>query len=64
MSTSTKKRVYTAEQRARQAAYLREYRREHPQRVAQWRRNYILAAAARLQAQAEEQAAGGDNHAD
>jgi hypothetical protein len=61
MSTSTKKRVYTAEQRARQAAYLREYRKRNPQRVKQWRENYIKAAAARLQAATK--AAGGELHA-
>lgn len=57
-STTTKKRVYTPEQRQRNAAYVKAYRARNPDRVKQWRRNYIMAAAARLQAEA----GGGAEH--
>lgn len=45
---STYRRPKTDAARIRQNEYLRRYRREHPDRVQQWRRNYILKAAARL----------------
>ena len=36
--------------RDRDREYLRRYRREHPEKVAQWRRNYIIAAYERMKA--------------
>lgn len=56
MDTNTsnkRKRVFTEAQRERNNAYLREYRAKNRERVAQWRRNYILRAADRLRAEAE-----------
>ena len=49
---STKRR-YTPEQLAHRAEYLRRYRAAHPEASKRWRRNYILRAAARMQAEAE-----------
>lgn len=48
--STTYRRPKTDEARQRQNEYLRRYRREHPDRVQQWRRNYILRAAQRLKA--------------
>lgn len=50
-STSKTKRTLTDEQRARNAAYLREYRLHNPDKVRKWRDNYVLRRAARLQAE-------------
>ena len=49
----------TDEQRKRNAAYLRRYRREHPEKCRIWRDSYILRRAERLRA---AQAAGGVEH--
>ena len=38
----------TDEQRERMNAYLRQYRREHPEKVRQWRDDYIKRRAAKL----------------
>ena len=43
-----KKRTYTDEQRERNAARLREYRKAHPDRVRAWRDAYILRKAERI----------------
>lgn len=51
--TTSRKRTYTPEQRAAQAAYLRQYRAAHPDAVRRWRDAYTLRRAARLQADAE-----------
>ena len=50
-TTTSRKRTYTDEQRQRNAAYLRQYRAAHPDKVKAWRRNYIIKAAQRLQAE-------------
>lgn len=47
----------TDEQRKHWNEYNRNYRREHPERVAAWTANYIMRKAAKLQA------AGGGVHA-
>ena len=57
-NTTSRKRTYTPEQRAAQAAYLRRYRAKNPDRVKAWRRNYIIRAAQRMQAEAD----GGVEH--
>lgn len=63
MSTSTTTSTRTDdERRQRNREYLRAYRAKNPERVRQWRHNYILRAAARLQAEAE--ARGGAEHGD
>lgn len=61
--STTYRRPKTDEARQRQNEYLRQYRREHPERVQQWRRNYILKAAARLAGAASNdgQQIGGGN---
>ena len=42
--------------------YLVEYRKRNPDKVKQWRRNYILRAAERFHAEAEaNQNGGGDD---
>lgn len=61
-NTTSRKRTYTPEQRAAQAAYLRRYRAAHPDAVRRWRDTYTLRRAARLQAQAESE--GGVEHGD
>lgn len=53
VETAKKKRTYTDEQRERNAARLREYRKARPDKVRAWRDAYILRRAARLQAEAE-----------
>lgn len=52
----------TDEQRQRWQEYTKCYRREHPEKVKQWRRNYIMRAAARLQAEQARQMEGGVYH--
>lgn len=61
MATNTTRRIFTPEQRALQAAYLRRYRAEHPDKVRAWRDGYILRKAARLQAEAAEAERGGEH---
>ena len=59
---STKKRTYTPEQRLHNAAYLRQYRKKHPDAVRRWRDAYILRRAEKLKAaQAEGGADCGGN---
>lgn len=52
-STSTRKRTYTQEQKARRAAWQREYRRKYPERVKKNYHAYIIRKAARLLAEQE-----------
>lgn len=54
------KRTYTDEQRQRNAAYLREYRKRNPDKVRAWRDRYVLKRAAKLQAEAEAERGGAD----
>ena len=56
-NTTTKKRVRTPEQKARFAAYMRQYRADHADAIREHRRRYILNAARRIEA---EQRGGGD----
>lgn len=58
-STAKRRRTYTDEQRARNAAYLRRYRAEHPDTARRWRDAYILRRAEKLRAQMESEAKGG-----
>ena len=55
------KKLSPEKRRERLNAYKRRYWKEHPEKVKQWRKNSILRAAARLQA---EQAQGGPREAD
>lgn len=60
-STTTKKRTLTPEQKARNAARLRKYRAEHPDRCKRYRETYILRAAQRLlEAEAAERGGGNE----
>lgn len=56
-TTTTKRRRRTPEQRARFAEYMRQYRKDHADKVRQWRMNYIRNAARRLE-DAEDRADG------
>ena len=58
---STYKRPATDEARERANAYRRKYRAEHPDKVQEWRRNYIQRAAARIAA-AQIGSDGGQDH--
>lgn len=49
-TSSTYRRPATKEARENRNAYMRKYRREHPDKIREWRRNYILRAAQRLHA--------------
>ena len=55
------KKLSPEERRERLNAYKRRDWKEHPEKVKQWRKNSILRAAARLQA---EQAQGGPSETD
>lgn len=60
MSDKVKRTTHTDEQqRKRNAAYLREYRRKNPEKCRIWRDSYILRRAERLRA---AQAAEGVTH--
>lgn len=49
MDTRTRaRRPLTAEQRARRAEYLRNYRKTHPDKARNWYNTYVLRRAARL----------------
>lgn len=51
-TTTTKKRTLTPEQKARNAERLRRFRAENPDKCREYRRRYIIKAAARLEAEA------------
>ena len=48
----------TEEQRQHWKEYTANYRRQNPERVRQWRRNYVLRAADKLRDQARQQEGG------
>lgn len=54
----------TVEQRAKMAAYLRQYRAEHPEKVRQWRDAYIKRRAEKLLAAERAAAAQGPGDLD
>lgn len=53
-TTTNYRRPKSEAARENRNAYMRKYRREHPDKARAWRENYILRAAERLQAAQEE----------
>ena len=58
MTKAKRQRYDTEEKREANRAYQRDYRAKNPDKARQWRLNYIMRTAARLQA-AQAAAEGG-----
>ena len=60
---TTKRRqiVRTPEQRTKFNQYQQQYRQRNPDRVARWRRDYIIRKAARLLAEQTDSGDGGND---
>lgn len=54
------RRPVSEEAREHRNAYMRQYRKDHPELTRKWKRNYIIRAAERLLAEEAEKATGGD----
>ena len=59
-SARAKRKPMTPEQRQRDIERQRRFRQEHPDRCREYRRRWLVKAAARIMAEAEAEGKGGD----
>lgn len=59
-TSAKRRRVMTPEQRQRDIERQRRFRAEHPERCREYRRRWLVKAAARIMAEAAAEGKGGD----